>query len=290
MSRIDGILLLDKPPGLSSNQALQQAKRLLAARKAGHTGTLDPLATGMLPLCFGEATKVAGYMQAARKEYVTTFALGATTTTADADGEILERRPVPALDPAHVDAVLGRFVGRIRQRPPAYSAIKRDGVPLYALARRGEAVEAPERDVEIFAIERVALDAAALSLRVLCGSGTYIRSLAVDVGAALGCGAHVAALRRTFVDPFAGRPMTTLDALAAGAEELLPVDAGLGGMPEVRVDAATLERLRRGQRIALDDAPTAGVFRVYGAGDARLAALAERDASGAVRPTRVLVW
>ena len=287
MARIDGILLLDKPLGLTSNNALQRVKRLLGADKAGHTGTLDPLATGMLPICLGEATKVAGYMQLARKEYVTRFTLGTTTATADVEGAVLQSRPVPALDAPLLDAVLATFLGRIRQRAPAYSAIKRDGEPLYARARRGEVVEAPERDVEIFAIERLGFDAASLTVRVLCGSGTYIRSLAVDVGEALGCGGHVAALRRTFVDPFAGQPMRTLEEIAAGDVALCPIDTGLGALPAVALDAHATARLRMGQFVQVQAAEGRETCRVYDEED-RFIAIGQREADGTLRPLRVL--
>jgi tRNA pseudouridine55 synthase len=227
---VDGILLLDKPEGLSSNQALQRVRRAFGAAKAGHTGSLDPLATGMLPCCLGEATKVAGYLLGARKAYAARVRLGATTTTGDREGEVIERSDVPVLDRATVEAAAARFIGRILQRPPAYSALKRGGVPLYRLARRGETVEVEPRPVEIHSIRVDAVGDGLIDLTVVCGAGTYIRSLAVDLGAALGCGAHLEALRRTWVDPFEGRPMHTLaevEALAgrgrgAPAEGLVP--------------------------------------------------------------------
>ncbi|HHW4673683.1 MAG TPA: tRNA pseudouridine(55) synthase TruB, partial [Xylella fastidiosa subsp. pauca] len=191
--RLDGILLLDKPAGISSNSALQIARRLLRAKKGGHTGSLDPLATGLLPLCFGEATKIAGLLLGSTKAYDADVLLGTTTTTDDAEGAVLLTRPVPTLDAEMVDAVIPQLIGRIRQRAPIYSALKQGGEPLYAKARRGEVVNAPVREVEVHAIELLVLATPRLQLRVTCGSGTYIRSLVRDLGEILGCGAHITA-------------------------------------------------------------------------------------------------
>jgi tRNA pseudouridine55 synthase len=290
-----GILLLDKPLGLSSNQALGRAKRLLGVKKAGHTGSLDPLATGMLPLCFGEATKVAGLLLGNRKCYEARVQLGATTTTADAEGAVTETRPVPPLSDAAIGALLARFTGTIRQRPPAYSALKRDGVPLYKLARRGEDVVAPEREVRIDAIELTGRTAETLDLRVTCGTGTYIRSLATDLGHAIGCGAHLGGLRRTWVAPFEAEPMMTLEALERlvaarpASSPLLPIDAALGAWPRVDLDAAESQRLRHGHAQSRPDLPWAGPCRLYD-DSGRLAALGERSGDGRVRPTRVFVY
>src|SRR6187402_1609874 len=239
---IHGILLLDKPLGLSSNQALQAARRLVGAAKGGHTGALDPLATGLLPLCFGEATKIAGLLLGSRKAYEAEVVLGTTTDSDDADGQPLRERPVPVLAEADVLAALAPFIGRIRQRPPIYSALKQGGEPLYAKARRGEAIEVPEREVQVDAIELLALDAGSARLRITCGSGTYVRSLVRDLGEALGCGAHVAELRRLWVDPFMQPRMVTLEQLRALAEQgsdvaldahLLPIEAGLSEFARV---------------------------------------------------------
>ncbi len=257
---LDGILLLDKPPGMSSNQALQRVRHLFRAEKAGHTGSLDPLATGLLPICFGEATKIAGLLLGNAKAYETTARLGITTDTDDADGQPLRYRAVPALDGDAVEAALQLFLGRIRQRPPIYSALKQGGEPLYAKARRGETVEVPERDVEVHSIELAALEADVVSLRVTCGSGTYIRSIVRDLGEALGCGAHVLTLRRLWVAPFNQPRMFTLDELRALAEAegeaaldalLLPVDAGLVEWPRIALDAAQSAALGQGQPVRL---------------------------------------
>lgn len=274
--RLDGILLLDKPQGLSSNQALQRVRHLLRAEKGGHTGSLDPLATGLLPLCFGEATKIAGLMLGGRKGYVTLARLGTTTDTADADGQVLETRPVPILDTDAIEAALDRLRGRIRQRPPVYSALKQGGEPLYRKARRGEAVEVPEREVEIDALELIGREGNELRLRVDCSAGTYIRSLVADLGEALGCGAHVAGLRRTWAAPFTAPRMLTLDEIEALAEEgdaalaaaLLPIEAGLAGLGAVELDAAQAQRFVQGQTQHLDAAAEAAQVAVLHAGRA----------------------
>ncbi|MFC4727366.1 tRNA pseudouridine(55) synthase TruB [Coralloluteibacterium thermophilus] len=296
---LDGILLLDKPQGLSSNQALQRARHLLRAAKAGHTGALDPLATGLLPLCFGEATKLAGGLLGARKAYRTTAILGRTTDTEDADGQVLRERPVPALDAALVERTLAPLRGRIRQRPPIYSALKQGGEPLYAKARRGEAIEVPEREVEVHRFECLRIDDGRIELEVECGSGTYVRSLVRDLGEALGCGAHVGALRRLWVDPFRAVPMHTLDALREragrdGAEALdalvLPVEAALVAWPRLELAADEAFRFARGQRVRLAPGRAGeGETAVYGA-DGRALGLARIDAGGLLHPQRLFRW
>jgi len=218
---VDGIVLLDKPVGMSSNQALQRVRRLYSARKAGHTGALDPLATGVLPLCFGQATKVAGLMLDADKTYRATLALGTRTATGDREGEIVETRPLPALGRGDVQDVLARFLGSSQQVPPMYSALKRDGEPLYKLARRGVEVVREPRPIRIDAIELVELDGPTLSFDVTCSKGTYVRTLGEDIASALGTTGHLAALRRTDVGgALAGlpaHPIEYLESLAADA-------------------------------------------------------------------------
>ncbi len=282
---ISGIVLLDKPLGDSSNRALQRVKRLFRARKAGHTGSLDPLATGMLPVCLGEATKIAGLLLGAHKAYVAEAQLGVVTSTGDAEGEVLARSEVPALDHAGIERAMTAFRGRIRQVPPVYSALKQGGVPLYKRARRGEEVTVPPREVDIFRFELLELSADRLRVEVECGSGTYIRSLMADLGQALGCGAHLTSLRRTWVDPFKGARMYTLEELEAMAGNgdghaidacLLPVDAGLSGMPAIRLDAADSLAVSQGRPVAV---AASGLCRVY-ADDGRLLALGESDAQG----------
>ena len=216
---VHGVLLLDKPLGLSSNQALQKAKWLLRAEKAGHTGTLDPLATGVLPLCFGAATKFSGLHLDADKTYEATLQLGVTTDTGDAEGEVIERRAVPAITPEQLEAVRQRFLGRITQVPPMHSALKKDGKALYEYARAGIEVERAPREVAIHALNlalaQVDQAQAAIKIEVTCSKGTYIRTLGEDIGQALGCGGHLTRLRRTATGPFVAAQCTTLPALEA---------------------------------------------------------------------------
>ncbi|GAA0704940.1 tRNA pseudouridine(55) synthase TruB [Dokdonella soli] len=290
---VDGILLLDKPQGLSSNQALQKVRRLFRAAKGGHTGSLDPLATGLLPLCFGEATKIAGLLLGSRKAYQTECRLGVTTTTDDAEGEMVEQRAIPELDDTRIHEALAALTGRIAQIPPVYSALKQGGEPLYRRARRGEVVEAPMREVEVHRFELTGRGPDCLRLRVECGSGTYVRSLVRDLGERLGCGAHVTVLRRLWVEPFSAPRMHGLDELAALAETapaaldalLLPLEQGLAGYPQVRLDATTAARLRQGQVVEVAGMAGAGrCVALDGAG--RAVALAEADAAGRLRPLR----
>jgi tRNA pseudouridine55 synthase len=210
---INGILLLDKPLHLSSNQALQKVKHLLQAKKAGHTGSLDPLATGMLPICFGKATKLAQSFLGADKQYTVTAKLGETTATGDAEGEVLETKPVPSLTAEDLQTVLAKFKGEITQIPPMYSAVKIAGKPLYQLARQGITVERQPRAINIYALELVELSLPLMTLKVHCSKGTYIRTLAEDIGQALGCGAYVTALRRTTVGHFSSDTMLTIEQL-----------------------------------------------------------------------------
>jgi tRNA pseudouridine55 synthase len=297
---LDGILLLDKPQGLSSNQALQRVRHLFRAEKGGHTGSLDPLATGLLPVCFGEATKIAGGLLGARKAYETVARLGITTDTDDAEGQLLRERPVPALSIDRIDAALAQLTGRIRQRPPIYSALKRGGEPLYAKARRGEAIEVDERDIEVHAFDL--LNAAdlldgqlengaspTLRLHIECGSGTYVRSLVRDLGELLGCGAHVAELRRLWVDPFREPRMWTLAALERVLEAcLLPIEAGMSSWPSVRVNELQAQRLGRGQGLRGPYRPTGQVVVLDEHG--RGLGLGEVDGGGGLRPTRLFRW
>ena len=283
MARVDGILLLDKPQGFSSHQALQRAKHAVRADKAGHTGSLDPLATGMLPLCFGEATKIAGLLLGSRKAYRARVQLGAATNTCDSEGVLIASAPVPSLDDVTITRLLAQFVGRIAQRAPEYSALKKDGVPLYKLARRGEAVEAPVREVDVFRIDVLDRSNDWVDLEIECGSGTYIRSIARDLGAAVGCGGHLSALRRLWVDPFRDAPMVTLDAVTP--DRVMPIDAGLVGLPRIDLDALESARMAHGNPAVRTHLDWAGPCRVY-AHDGRLVALGEREPSGAVRCVR----
>ncbi|KQZ74710.1 tRNA pseudouridine synthase B [Rhodanobacter sp. Root561] len=290
---LHGIVLLDKPLGLSSNQALQAVRRLLRASKGGHTGALDPLATGLLPLCFGEATKLAGSLLGARKAYLAECRLGITTDTADSEGEIVRQLPVPPLDAAAIETALARLRGRILQVPPMYSALKHDGERLYAKARRGEVVDVPAREVDVHRLELLERDGETLRLLVECGSGTYVRSLAVDLGEDIGCGAHLTALRRIWVEPFREPQMVTLAQLEQAAEQgdeallawLLPVSAGLSDLPVLHLDEAQSMAVSRGQQISLPGLPEAGRCAAY-ASDGALLALLESDAEGRARVIR----
>jgi tRNA pseudouridine55 synthase len=275
---VDGIVLLDKPPGMSSNQALQRVRRCLLAAKGGHAGTLDPLATGMLPLGFGQATKACGQLLGSSKCYRATLRLGAATDTGDAEGGIIRESPVPALDDRLVESVLAGFVGDRQQVPPMYSALKRGGVPLYELARRGEEVEREPREVEILALERLAFEPgerAMLELRVRASKGTYVRTLAEDIGEVLQCGAHVAALRRTQAGPFELAQAVTFERLEQLRDQrdfegldalLLPCDAAVGHLPEVRVGESGCFYLAQGQAVMVAGVPASGVVRIAGPG------------------------
>jgi tRNA pseudouridine55 synthase len=294
---ISGILLLDKSQGLSSNQALQRVRRLYNARKAGHTGSLDPLATGLLPICFGEATKIAGYLLGSRKAYEAELRLGATTTTDDAEGEVVSTRPVPALTDAAINTELGAFRGRITQTPPVYSAIKQGGVALYKRARRGEEIQVPTREVEVFQLDLLGHDADRMRLYVECGSGTYIRSIARDLGERLGCGAHLTSLRRTWVDPFRQpqmygpaqleqeldqRGLAGLDAL------MLPLESALDALPALQVAPAQELQLRQGKRFIQTQLGATALCRALDSSN-RLVALVEIDLAGEVRVLRGFV-
>jgi len=268
---VHGVLLLDKPLGLSSNQALQKAKWLLRAEKAGHTGTLDPLATGVLPLCFGAATKFSQLHLDADKTYETTVRLGVKTSTADAEGEVISTRAVTCTV-GQVVEVLERFTGPITQVPPMHSALKKDGKPLYEYARNGETVERESRHVVIHDLELLDLrlqgDAPQLTLRVTCSKGTYIRTLGEDIGEALGCGAHLIMLRRTATGPFDASQCTTLDALEAASDSersvrLLPAQILLDGHTPVTLDSENATRFLSGVR-RRGDWPNLPLVAVFG--------------------------
>ena len=249
----DGVLLLDKPAGFSSTQALARAKRLLGARKAGHTGTLDPFATGLLPLVFGEATKFSRFLIDATKSYQATLALGETSTTGDTEGEVMTVGPFEGT-PGQVDAVLAGFLGPGRQVPPMHSAVHHQGRRLYDFAREGVEVERAPRDIEILALTRTGLEKDRLEIEVTCGKGTYIRTLAEDIGRALGCGAYLVALRRTGVGPFRVGEAVTLEALEAAGipgarQRLAAVDVLVAGVPRLDADADTALRFRQGQGV-----------------------------------------
>jgi len=287
---IHGVLLLDKPLGWSSNDALQKARRLLNAEKAGHTGTLDPLACGLLPLCFGAATKFAQASLDADKRYTATLHLGVTMTTGDLEGEIVERRPVE-VDREAIDGALARFVGTIDQRPPMHSALKHEGKALYDYARRGIEVERRTRRVTVLGIDILEWRDDLLAIDVRCSKGTYIRTLAEDIGRALGCGAHLAALRRTASGTLSLTDAVTVEALAAMDDRarlalLQPPDLLLAGWPACRLPAAEAARFLTGLRRRIDAADAPRV-RVYGP-DARALLGAAHITAGELIPDRLL--
>lgn len=267
---LDGVLLFDKPLTLSSNIALQKVRRLFQAEKAGHTGTLDPLATGLLPICFGEATKFSNALLDADKTYRALVKLGQTTTTGDAEGEITSTCAV-ALDESQVREVLRNFIGEIQQLPPMHSAIKHQGKPLYEYIRKGETIERESRNVTIheLVLEHFAGDE--LEITVRCSKGTYIRTLGEDIGKALGCGAHLQGLRRTAIAKFHLENAHSWDQLEAMTMPerdacLLPLDCLLQDLPMLELDAVQVTRMAQGQRLAIDTTLPDGKVRLYGAG------------------------
>jgi tRNA pseudouridine55 synthase len=301
---LDGVLLLDKPVGLSSNDALMAAKRLFLALKAGHTGTLDPLASGLLPLCFGEATKFSQDLLDADKTYEATMRLGIRTSTGDAEGEVLETRAVVNVDEASLAAALARFRGEIVQVPPMHSALKRDGKPLYEYARAGQVVEREGRTVTIRSLEVLGCALPDVTFRVTCSKGTYVRTLAEDIGEALGCGAHLVALRRTGVGALTLEHAVTLDALSmmegsARDAVLRPVDALLSTFAAIRLGEEEARRFQHGQRLRLaevsqlvgatteGDSTEGARIRVYRAEDGALLGVA-RAVAGVLAPERLV--
>jgi tRNA pseudouridine55 synthase len=296
LRRVNGILLLDKPVGLSSNAALQAVKKMYAARKAGHTGSLDPLATGLLPLCFGEATKVSGFLLDADKHYQVTCKFGEKTSTGDAEGEVINSRPLNGLNEKQLLKALESFRGDIEQIPPMYSALKHKGERLYKLARQGVEVEREARQVSIFELELVSFMSPVAELRVHCTKGTYVRTLVEDIGELLGCGAHVIGLRRHGVGPFDDANMIGIEGLEAVAAEghhaldklLLPMESGLSQWPDVRLTGDAAFYLRQGQPVLVPKAPTTGWVRLY-EGENRFLGMGEILDDGRVAPRRLMI-
>jgi tRNA pseudouridine55 synthase len=288
--RVDGVLLLDKPAGMSSNAALQTARRLFNAAKGGHTGTLDPLATGLLPLCFGEATKFAGELLHADKSYRATLRLGVATDSGDAAGQVVETRPVQ-VSVGQLQTALAGFAGEIEQVPPMHSALKRDGRPLYEYARAGVEVARQARRVTIHRIDLLAFSGAEAEIDVDCSKGTYIRTLAADIGERLGCGAHLSALRRTRVgqlDVADAVTLTQLEALSANERfaRLAPADALLTALPVVALDEIETEHIRHGRGIRWHDEPGRRCRLVASSGD--FLGLAQVSADGWLNPLRLV--
>jgi tRNA pseudouridine55 synthase len=290
-----GILLLDKPRGLSSNAALQRVRALYDREKAGHVGSLDPLATGMLPICLGEATKVAGDLLQGRKCYRFTVALGSATDTGDSTGAVRATAPMPALSRAGIETVLAAFLGPQEQVPPMYSALKQSGQPLYRRARAGHTVPRAPRRIELYSLALHAdplPGAQELQLEALCSKGTYVRVLAEDIARALGTCGHVSALRREYVEPFTAQQMLTLEELTAGASagvlpELLAADCALTHLVAVRLPEAASRRLLHGERVAAETPPGAARVRLYDQ-KGEFLGLGETDGSGGVQPRRLL--
>lgn len=295
---VSGVLVLDKPPGLSSNQVVQKAKRLFNARKVGHTGALDPLATGVLPLCFGEATKFSQYLLVSDKKYWARLQLGIATDSGDADGKVIAERPVREVDTARIEGALRFFRGEFEQIPSMFSAIKHKGQPLYKLARQGIEIEREARRVTVFSNELVAFTGSQLELEIHCTKGTYIRTIAEELGEMLGCGAHVIALRRRAAGPFDETDMITFETLEMALEEesldrfLMPISSTVQTWPEVRLTDSTAYYLRQGQPVIVAHAPTSGWVRLAEILDeksTRFIGVGEILEDGRVAPRRLVV-
>jgi len=292
---LTGIVLLDKPVGVGSTEVLQRVKNLFQARKAGHTGSLDRLASGLLPLCFGEATKISGFLLDADKRYRSTFRLGVVTSTGDAEGEVIEQQEPPRLDEGTIHRVLAEFNGDIEQIPPMHSAIKHQGQRLYKLAHQGLTVERQPRTVTIYRLDLLGHGDGRLDVEVECSKGTYIRTLAEDIGKRLGCGASVETLHRFGAGPFDGADMVPLTELMARAERgldaldevLLPIESAVAHWPGVSLPDAVAYYLRRGQPVLVPHAPTEGWVRIFAGGD-RFVGVGEVLDDGRVAPRRLM--
>lgn len=267
---VSGIFLLDKNKDISSNRALQKVKSIYFAKKAGHTGSLDPLASGLLPICFGEATKVSAFLLNADKKYTAVCKLGEKTSTGDREGEIIQCRSVPVLSESQIQVVLRQFTGRIKQIPPMHSALKHNGVRLYQLAHEGVEVERQPREIEIYALSLLNRSADQLTLQIHCSKGTYIRTLVEDIGEALGCGAHVADMRRTHAGPFDISHAVTLQELEDLGNNypelnrlILPIEAALEQWPAVELSDSSGFYLKQGQAVFVPHAPSMGWVRIY---------------------------
>ncbi|MCP4040431.1 MAG: tRNA pseudouridine(55) synthase TruB [Gammaproteobacteria bacterium] len=292
---VQGILLLDKPLNISSNDALQVVKRLYQARKAGHTGSLDKLASGLLPICLGEATKISGFLLNADKHYLATFKLGIKTSTGDGEGEVLETRSAGDVEPAVVERVFSEFTGPIEQIPPMHSAIKHKGKPLYKLAHQGIEVERKPRPVNIHLLNLLRFAGDDLDVEVRCSKGTYIRTLAEDIGEVLECGAHVSALRRIGSGPYDQPGMVTLDELQECREDglaslddlLLPAESAVAAWPDVRLTEDMAYYIRQGQAVMVPRAPTSGWVRLS-SGKHGFLGVGEVLDDGKIAPRRLL--
>ncbi|HSS64172.1 MAG TPA: tRNA pseudouridine(55) synthase TruB [Gammaproteobacteria bacterium] len=292
---VDGIVLLDKPVSFGSNQVLQRVKRLFKARKAGHTGSLDRLASGLLPICLGEATKFSTFLLNSDKRYQAVFRLGVTTATGDAEGQVIETKSVEPFTRAQMEDVIGRFKGTIDQIPPMHSAIKHKGQRLYKLAHLGLEVERKPRTITVHSLELREYGEDFIAVEVFCSKGTYIRTLAEDIGEALGCGAHVKALRRIGAGPFDASQMIALERLEQLADQgldaldgvLVPMEAALADWPEVRLPENAAFYLKKGQPVLVPRSPTQGWVRLYASGDRFLGAGEVLD-DGRIAPRRLV--
>ena len=289
---LSGLLLLDKPQGVTSNEALQEAKRLLNARKAGHTGSLDPIATGLLPLCFGSATKLSGFFLGADKTYWTRIRLGERTATGDSEGDVVEKKPV-TVSQDDIEKALLNFQGEFLQTPPMYSAVKMNGTPLYKLARQGIEVERSPRTVVVYTMELKSFDGLDLELELKCSRGFYVRGLAHDLGNLLKCGGHVVALRRLVVadlkieDAVKLAELTAVPDLAVRQKILTPIDGGLSHLPEVRLSADAAFYLCRGQAVRAHGLPNEGQVRLY-AKEAGFLGIGMVTDDGRITPRRLI--
>ena len=294
---VNGVVVLDKPVGMSSNDAVQRVKRLFNARKVGHTGSLDPLATGVLPLCLGEATKFSQYLLTSDKTYVATLRLGVSTDSGDVDGKVIEERDVGEIPRDRLEAALDGFRGDIEQVPSMFSAVKHQGQPLYKLARQGIEIEREARPVTIYRNEIVDFEGDRLTIEVHCSKGTYVRTIAHDLGEVLGCGAHVVALRRTMAGPYIEADLVTLDQVTRMAEDgrldelLRPVATAVGQWPPVELAGAPAFYLKQGQPVLVPHAPTEGWVRLYEQenDNGRFIGVGEILTDGRVAPRRLIV-
>lgn len=293
---INGIVVLDKPIGLSSNAALQEVKRIYDANKAGHTGSLDPLATGVLPLCFGEATKVSQFLLNSDKKYRARIRLGIRTDSGDSEGLVIDSRSEFSFSRKDVEKALRNFEGEIDQIPPMYSALKVNGVPLYKLARKGETIEREPRRVNIYSIELTEFGADELELEIDCSKGTYIRTIADDLGQLLGCGAHIIALRRTQAGVFTEHDCVNIESLRAEKEasgfdqidqHLIPMDEAIADLPEVILPGITASCIKNGQPVLVRHLPEEGLVRLYE--DEQFIGIGCIDDDGMVAPRRLIV-
>jgi len=293
---VNGIVLLDKGSGLSSNAALQEVKHLFEAKKAGHTGSLDPLATGVLPLCLGEATKVSQFLLDSDKRYKAQIKLGVRTDSGDSEGTVIETKEVGSLSQSEIERALDSFRGKIEQTPPMYSAIKKDGVPLYKLARKGVEVERESRHVTVYSIELKNFTGDEIEIDVACSKGTYIRTIADDLGEKLGCGAHITQLRRTCSGAFEEDRCVSIDTLKEikasdglqGIDEyIVPMDEAVGDLPEVRLPSITADCVRHGQAVLVRHLPAQGLVRLYE--EQEFIGIGCIDDDGKVAPRRLVV-